>query len=481
MDMWLKLRETLATDIERPCITNQHGKCLKRGEVLGLVYGLVSEIKKNAVAGSRITVLNSHPFYDAISVLAVLAAGCVVVPMSLNYGEDLCSKIVNRVIPDIILTDIEHLPETILTEINKCNTAIIRSNTLLSSGSVEYIQRKTDDTAMIMFTSGTSGIPKGVILSHSNIISNLIDIKQYFKLSSEDHIVIPRPLYHAAVMTGEFLHSILCGTRITFYNELFSPKRLIRFISDVRCTVMCATPTIFHYLSIVKDIKNFSALKQAVVSGECLQATVARRLIESFPNVLFYNVFGLTEASPRVSYLPPEYFSTKIGSVGIPLKSVSIKIIDDTGEQVKNKTIGELLVKGPNVMSGYWNDSELSLQKIRNGWLYTGDLAYLDEDDFLYIIGRKDHMIIKAGMNIYPQEIENILQQNSSIKEALVWGEFDSKCGQCIRAKVVPQNEEPLTEEVVMEICRNQLPTYQCPDSVEIVQELPRNASGKII
>lgn len=282
------------------------------------------------------------------------------------------------------------------------------------------------DVAFIMCTSGTTGVPKGAMITHENMITNLLDIADYFKINSSDKILIARPLYHCAVLTGEFLISLMNGLHIVFYDGEFNPTRLIQTIRKHKITVMGATPTIFYHISnIVKRQKEKLPLKTVAVSGECMTEVVAKQIKNILPDAAIYNVYGLTEASPRVSYLPPEYFDEYPLSVGIPLKSVSVKIAN-----------GELFVKGKSVMKGYYNDKSATDKAIQNRWLHTGDIATIDENGFISIKSRKDNMIIRGGMNIYPQEIENALLQDNRIKEALAFGVYDKAIGQRIHLKV---------------------------------------------
>lgn len=230
---------------------------------------------------------------------------------------------------------------------------------------------------------------------------------------------------------------------------------------------MCGTPTLFYHLCrIAKRQPKQLPLKTVVLSGECITNIVAETIQEVLPNINIYNVYGLTEASPRVSYLPPNKFDNNPLSVGIPLKSLKIKI--------KNK---ELLIKGKSIMKGYYNDIKQTQKILKDGWLYTGDIAKIDDKGFITIIGRKDNLIIRSGMNIYPQEIENTLKKEEDITEVLAYGAKDTKGNQKIFLQLVTE----LSKIQVLEICRNKLPSYQFPDSIEIVKALPKNASGKLI
>lgn len=480
MNIWTELEKRFESHADRPSLTDNLGQPISYRELKAKVQGIASTIRANTGAGSRICILNSHSYLDALAVLGTLAADCVVVPMSLNYGEKNCCQIIRRAEPSLLLCDLEVLPDSLAEAVHEKAVKVLPA--LISDEMwVNGATAGSTDVAMIMFTSGTTGVPKGAMLSHHNILSNLSDIAAYFTMTPEDHFLIARPLYHGAVMTGEFLHALMHGSAITFYSEAFSPRRLLAFLADKGCTTMCATPTLFYHLAMNKKSVQLPNLKKVVVSGECLNPQVASKIISVFEDVNFFNVYGLTEASPRVCHLDPQFFAAKIGSVGIPLNSVEIKVVDEAGQPTKPQEIGELFVKGPNVMLGYWKDEQLTAQKIVDGWLHTGDMSLLDDEGFLYVIGRKDHMIIRAGVNIYPQDIENTLLKEDIFKEVMVWGESDANYGQRICAAIVSSTEVKITPSDVIAICRKRLEAYKWPDEVMIVDSLPRNASGKVM
>ena len=480
MNLWNQLETAFLKNPACLSITDKDGNSLTYSELLYTVQKIAAHLRTHVPPRGRVCVLHSQPYNDALAILAVLAADCAGIPMSLNYGEVNCCKIMERAQPDVLLTDMDPLPNSLLAIAAENNVRVMPMGMMETLPFAEPAATP-DELALLMFTSGTTGMPKGAMLTHHNLMSNLADIAAYFRITQSDNFLIARPLYHGAVMTGEFLHALLHGAKLTFYSEAFSPKRLLAFLELNRCSVMCATPTLFYHLAMHKRKTLLPDLRIVTVSGECLNAQVAEKLSEAFPHVAFLNVYGLTEASPRVSHLDPEFFRKKIGSVGIPLDHVSAKIIKEDCNEAPPNEIGELLVRGPNVMQGYWRDEALTSQKIVDGWLHTGDLAKMDDEGFLYIIGRKDHMMIRAGVNIYPQEIENSLLKDERIKEIMVWGEPDAGSGQRICAAVVAQDGFGLTVKDFMDICRALLENYKWPDEVMLIDALPRNASGKVV
>ena len=390
-------------------------------------------------------ILCSDEAFAAMAFVSCLAAGVTAVPLSERYGEDYCKKIIEFVNPDAVISD-----ENGMLAVKKTN--------------LSEFDTKNACCAAIMCTSGTTGTPKGVMLTEKNLLTNILDICRYFNMTQKDKILISRPIYHCAVLSGEFLTGIFKGASIKFSNEKFNPIKIGREIENSNITVFAATPTVFSLLSRLKT--DFTALKKIVISGECLDEVTAQKINEKFGNKEIYSVYGLTEASPRVTYLPPEFFKSNFSSVGKPLKSIKIKIID-----------GMLYIKGENVMKGYYKNPGLTKKVLKKGWLCTGDMAEIDKNGFVKIKGRKDNLIIKAGMNIYPAEIESRLKTDERVKEVLAYG-FKSKTGSTdIGLKI---SGDFSSKDEVKKMCVSLLPEFQIPVKIDILKSLPKNATGKI-
>jgi long-chain acyl-CoA synthetase len=479
MDLWSYLKGRAHHYEGLPALAKPDGSWLTYGELVQTVEWNAKRLQVLSEPKGRVLIVHTHPYYDAIGILSVLASGHVAVPLSLQYGTAKCNLIMEDSEASAILTDIEEIPvqpwnRQLLQSIRTCSL-----NQEFTGESMAKLEIAVQDPAFILYTSGTGGVPKGVLLSHSNIISNLDGISHYFTVYSEDHILIVRPLCHASAITGELLYGLSQGAKISFYDGPFSPFRLISCLKTAQPTVLCTTPTIVYQM-MNTNRKHFSEkLSKLVISGECLHESMLDKLPDCFGPIEFYNVYGLTEAAPRVSYLKGEYFLKKKGSVGIPLHNVSIKIVSKDHLEVSCREIGEVLVQGPNVMKGYWKNDTYTHSKMKNQWLHTGDMGYWDEDGFLYIIGRMDDMMIRGGVNISPTEVEEVLLSHPCIDEAMVWGESDPLYGQRICAAV--SGNPGITNELVMEICKEKLEPYQWPDAVEIVDSLPKGVTGKVI
>lgn len=409
-------------------------------------------------------ILCSSELNTAIALLSCFASNAIAIPLSYRYGEAHCNRIIKQAGIQYVITDTGEVGKLIIKQV----------------ADQQFEMPYGERPSLIMYTSGTTGHPKGAMISETNLLCNVHDIQKYFTVNSADRILICRPLYHCAVLTGEFLISILNGLDIVFYSGDFNPFALCQQINKYKISVIAGTPTLlFHTAQMEKRLKKCDSLRVIVTSGECMTPVIAKVVREAFPSVDIYNVYGLTEASPRVSYLPPDCFDTYCTSVGLPLASLRAKVVSpENGQEMPFGEDGELVISGDSIMLGYYKDDHLTEQKIKNGWLYTGDIASVSKEGFITIKCRKDNMIIKAGMNIYPQEIENVVKQLPNIREAYVYSQKD-EIGR-VRIVLVVESDENDTS-TIFKYCREQLPVYEIPDEIQIVEAIPKNGSGKII
>lgn len=395
----------------------------------------------------------------AIALLSCFAAGVTAVPLSVRYGRAHSDKILDEIDPNAIISDIDG------------ELTVIR----ISDSTYKVPQKHP---ALIMCTSGTTGRPKGVMLSEDNILANVDSIADYFKIDQSDSILISRPLYHCAVITGEFILSLINGARICFYSEKLNPKALLDIISEKKITVFCGTPTLLEMMARYMRAKAECPLKKIGISGESMSTSSAGKIAAVFDGAEIYYMYGLTEASPRVCFLPPYLFLKYPYSVGYPIKSVDIKVIKPDGAEADRFEEGVLWVKGPNVMLGYYNDPDKTAQVIKNGWLCTGDIATVDEYGMTIIRGRSDDLIIRAGINIYPHDVESTLKADKRVKEALVYRIDNPISGAALGLKI--SGDFDSTDDV-RKMCLDRLPSFQMPSKIELVDELPKNGTGKII
>lgn len=318
------------------------------------------------------------------------------------------------------------------------------------------------DLAFIVFTSGTTGTPKGVMLSEDAIIENLKAIEGYFAVRAGQKMTIMRPLVHISALTGELLFGLYQGLELSFSEGSFQPQKAAQIFRENGTEVIGCTPTVlYHLYRYLAD----TSLTDIVISGERISSGLVAMLKPLGDKIHFYNVYGLTENSPRVTALCPQDFFRKIGSVGKAIRNTQLKMKD-----------GELLVQSGSLMTGYYRRAELTNKKLRDGWLYTGDLAEIDKDGFVYILGRKDGMIIRGGVNVFPEDIESEAKSIEGVSACIAYGEDDLRFGQ----RVCLDYTGTANADMVHRKLAERLPSRMVPSKVRQVKSIATTASGKI-
>ena len=343
---------------------------------------------------------------------------------------------------------------------------------------------KADDVAFLQYTGGTTGVPKGAMLTHRNIISNMLQIAEWMKptlIPGQETAVLALPLYHIFSLTVNALAMLYYGsTNLMITN----PRDIPTFIKTLRTnkfTLFIGLNTLFNGLMNHRDFKkiDFKPLKVGVAGGMALQRPVAERWMKETQSVLVEG-YGLTESSPVASCNPIDG-TDLVGTIGLPLPSTELGFFDDDGNEVAPGEPGEIYIRGPQVMKGYWQKPEETAQMItRDGWLKTGDVGIMDPNGFTKIVDRKKDMIIVSGFNVYPNEIEEVVAGNSKVLEVAAVGVPDEHSGECVKIFVV-RRDKSLTEEELMKYCREQLTGYKRPKHVEFREELPKTNVGKIL
>lgn len=344
------------------------------------------------------------------------------------------------------------------------------------------------DLAVLLYTSGTTGHPKGAMLSHYNLISNAADSSEAINVSCKDTVICILPLFHSFAATVCMNLPLLIGAKIVLMKSVRPFKRVIRAIRRNRVSILVGVPSIYNVLKNTKLpkifnsplIKLFNPIRLCISGAAALPAETFRGFEKKF-RIPLLEGYGLTEASPVVT-LNPLKRVRKAGSIGLPLsKNIHLLIVDDHDKPLGHGHIGELLVKGPNVMQGYYRQEEENRNVIKDGWLYTGDMARFDADGYVYIEGRKKEMINVRGLNVYPREIEEVLYQNPKIKEAAVIGLADTHKGEVPKGFVVLKEGEAATEQEIIQYLRARLASFKIPKYVEFRDALPKNTTGKIL
>ncbi|MFH2035353.1 MAG: class I adenylate-forming enzyme family protein [Candidatus Zixiibacteriota bacterium] len=339
----------------------------------------------------------------------------------------------------------------------------------------------SNDLAALFYTSGSTGEAKGVMLSHKNLVSNTIATVKYLKLTERDRIMVILPFYYIYGNSLLLTH-ILCGGTLVIDNRFMYPETILDTMEREKATGFSGVPSNFIILLNKSTMpeRKFEHLRYFTQAGGAMAPEVIKKLMETFPNKEIYIMYGQTEAAPRVSWLPPEKLREKLGSIGIPVPGVSIKIMGPDNKEMPVGESGELAVAGDNVMLGYWKQPGETVEVVRNGWLYTGDLARVDEDGYFFITGRKKEIIKSGGNRVSAKEVEECLLEFDKILEVAVFGVPDDLLGEAIKAVIVLKKGEAITDKEIQSFCRSRISEHKIPKIIVYSESLPKLQSGKI-
>jgi len=367
---------------------------------------------------------------------------------------------------------------------------------MIASSSAEEIFSEIgdDDTTILMYTAGTTGFPKGVMLTHNSFAIYVLENVSPPDPETVEKNILTVPLYHVA--GTQAVMSAIYGGRTLVMERQFEPEEWMTLVEKERVDRAMMVPTMLKQLM---DHPNFDkhdlkSLKVITYGAAPMPLEIIKRALDVFPGVSFINAFGQTETAATVTALTAEDHIIsgspadrekklkRLSSIGKPLPDVELKIVDEEGKTLPPGEVGEILVKGPRVMSGYWKDKEKTEQTIdKEGWVHTGDMAYMDEDGYIFLSGRATDMIKRAGEWISPEELEMVLHSHPKVEEAAVIGVPDEEWGEVPKAIIVCKKGEKATPEELMEYCRANLASFKRPRSVVFVDELPRNPMGKVL
>jgi len=418
------------------------------------------------------------------SMFAVFHCGAVAVPINNFLKPDEVHSILEDAGIDVILTDstmAEHLP------------ALQERRPSLQFWSIEEFYQPADagapsaeltparareDLAVIIYTSGTTGRSKGAMLSHGNLLHNVESCRQVLAAVDHDRFVVLLPMFHSFMMTVGMLLPLLVGGSMVLIRSLHPPKNVLHEICHRQATILPAVPSFFRTLAAA-PLPSGLPLRLCISGGAALPIGILREFNARMPIPLIEG-YGLSEASPVVC-LNPITGPWKEGSIGRAIPDVEVTIQDDHGLLLAPGVTGEICVRGGNVMRGYWNQPEATAKTLRDGWLLTGDVGHRDEDGYFFITDRKKDMLIVNGINVYPQEIEEVLYQYPGVKEAAVVGLPDVRRGEQPVAFVAATEGASLEEKALLQFIRGKLADYKVPRRITFVAALPRNATGKVL
>ncbi|MEL3962248.1 fatty acid--CoA ligase family protein [Lysinibacillus endophyticus] len=496
------------TAIEQPGKVAYHflGRDTSYGEFEQQVSLFASALQDLGVEkGDHVAFLLGNSPHFLISLYATMRIGATAIPVNPMYTPDEISYIIQNgdvklvIALDMLLPLVElgvkafpqvdkyiicetmpDIKEKLASLSDAAKDKVQLFSKLLSSTTtiVDPMPLNDEDVAIILYTSGTTGYPKGAMLTHRNLYSNARDVSEYLTINTDDRVIATLPVFHVFALTVVVNAPLLKGATVLLAPR-FSPQEIYELAGSQKATVFAGVPTMYNFLYQHEgDISNFSSLRLAISGGAPLPVQVLYDFEKKF-NVRVSEGYGLSEASPVTCFNPLDR-ERKAGSIGTSIVNVENKVVDVNGNEVPIGEVGELIVRGPNVMKGYYKMPEETENAIRDGWLYTGDLAKQDEDGYFYIVDRKKDMIIVGGFNVYPREVEEVLFSHPKVIEAAVVGFPDPNLGEAVCAFVVLK-DNTISADDLREYCAQHIVKYKVPKVIEILDELPKNSTGKIL
>ncbi|MGD9014404.1 MAG: long-chain fatty acid--CoA ligase [Candidatus Omnitrophota bacterium] len=449
--------------------------------------------------GDRIAIFLSNSPEFVIAYFGIIKTGSTVVPVNNMFRQQETEFVLKDANASAVVTSLTYLdiirPIKEKQKILK-NIILVDGITTDTLNFYEIIERTTtsfksvnieqNSIASILYTSGTTGQPKGAMLTQENFLSNCLACAKAIDAKKTDNFICLLPMFHSFAWTVCVLMPVNIAASITIIDSLRPFRKIIRNVIKKKVTVFVGIPSIYNILAHMHIPSVFTSriLKlidplRICISGAAALPTEVLSVFEEKFRVPLLEGYGLTEASPVVS-LNPMRGERKPGSVGLPIEQVRVKVIDEQDNELAAGQIGELLVSGPNVMAGYLKNEQATCQTLKDNWLFTGDMSRIDEDGYIYIVDRKKEMINVRGLNVYPVEIERVLFRHPKIKEAAVVGVRDRFKGEVPKAFIVLKENEDFSSAEIIKYLRGNLASFKIPKFVEFRDSLPKTATGKV-
>ncbi len=445
--------------------------------------------------GDRVALIMPNCLHSVVCYLGAIRAGATAVPVNIRLSAEEMHFILGDVGARVIVAHQRTWP-TVAEAIEGIEgidavwgvelqaEGVTQGDEVMAEPGPEFAPPEIapDDVAAIIYTSGTTGLPKGAMLTHGNVLFNVQSTIRGHGFRPDDVHLLIVPLFHVTGLNTIMPTSLHLGSTIVISAET-NPRRLLELIERHRCTTMFTVPTTTIMLTREPGLSEFdlSSLRLIAYSGAPMPVLAIERLRELFPDTLLHNFYGLTETTSVTTVLPSEFALSHAESIGHVVAELEAKIVDEAGETLPPGEVGELLIRGPSVFAGYYRRPEATAEALEDGWLHTGDRALIDDEGFVFLRGRTKEMIIVAGENVYPVEVENVLTRHPGVLEAAVVGVEHAVLGEVVKAVVVPQPGAELTEREIKRWCAERLASFKVPRQVEFADELPRNPSGKVV
>jgi acyl-CoA synthetase (AMP-forming)/AMP-acid ligase II len=460
-------------------------------------------LSKKLSGGERVALLLRNSTEYVLAYYGGLKAGCIVVPLNTGLKSLEIRYMLEDCEPMILITQqrFSKIIKKAFVDLKirpKMLVGVGEESRLCDSFNGEYISLIElfyrypptrpnlsiidRDIASIIYTSGSTGKPKGAMLSHLNIVSNTRSILKYLRLNKNDRCIVILPFYYVYGKSLLNTHFAVSGT-VVIDNRFSFPNAVLSNMIKERVTGFAGVPSTYSTLLDRSNIKklDFPNLRYLTQAGGHMSSRIKKDLMRIFPDKEIYIMYGATEASSRLSYLPPNEMMRRISSIGKPIPNVEMKVFDNNGRETNPGEEGEIVARGSNIMYGYWNSHEETAKVLREGWYHTGDLGVRDKDGYFYITGREREIIKVRFYKISAIEIEEVLYDFPGVHEAVVIGVPDNTLGEAIMAFIVPKTGSKFSVENVKRYCKNFLTKYKIPKEIIIANNLPKNETGKIL
>jgi len=474
---------------EHPAILFE-GKALSYGVLDQCASALADSLKRHGVnRGDRVALYLPNIPAFALCYLAVAKAGAIAVSINAIFKWEEVRFIVNDARPRVVFTTAELLPNlprpecpsiehTVLCEGAEPDEIALEDWLERGDPSFRAIDLPGDEPAALLYSSGTTGFPKGVTLTHQNVDSNTKTAAKYSQFTPADRLICFLPLFHVFAQNYILNGAFQAGATVALHRR-FVPGPVLESIARDRVTKFFGVPTIFIAL-LNEDLSthDLSSLDYFFSAAATMPQEISRRWQDHFARPV-HEGYGLTECSPFAAY--NHLTAHRFGSVGTAVEGFTLRIVDERDQELPRGEWGEICIRGPGVMKGYWGRPEDTDRALRGGWLHSGDIGRMDEDGYVFIVDRVKDMINVAGFKVWPAEIEHFLYRHPAIREAAVYGAPDSFKGEQVRVAVVLKDGHHLTPEDVIRLCHDHLAAYKTPGRVDIVDDLPKSATGKIL
>mgnify|MGYP000672271918 CR=1 FL=1 len=495
MNLYQNLVKTAERNPEATALIFGH-ETISYGELLSRTNQLANALRGLGLdENSKVAILLRNVPEFVISYYATLALGAVAVPLCYMCLAEEVEKIVCDSMVETLITNFEFndlvrdLQKSMCSQISRIIVreapeleGVIQYEKLVEGQSDQFsvVDKHEDDVAALLYAPTSSKVVRGCMLTHKNLDWNAEAVGKFYDIAPQDVIMGVLPFFAAYGQSCVMNTAVKAGASIVL-QESFIPGEVLKSLQHDQVTAFFGVPTMFVYILNHPLIYQYDL--SSVRLWTCGGAPFSREVMERWNNELgakIYEGYGLSEAGPVVSLMPTKG-AYKVGSVGIPMEGVEVKVVDEEGKELARGEVGELIVKGPNVMKGYYNKPEETEKVLKDGWLYTGDMVYVDDDGYIFIVGRKKDLIIRGGFNIYPREIEEVLVSHPLISEAAVVGVPNKYLGEEVKAFVKQKPGSKLTEDMVLEYCEERLPYYKTPKSVVFVKSFKKDPSGQIL